>query len=219
MSQVVSCPLHVGRRPHHLALRLAHRPADAPGNLCHGWKILCHLRHEHWLPVLSWGDLSEADQRHLAFPGAAHHTERAGDGSGPPDVHGQPSGIASHCLLGELFYNDPPTPLMTSTFSEQAVREGSLDHHITGCHHCQCPRSGRQSRKKLCLKTPMLSLLKEKSSSNDKFWNVIVCPTVCKITPKLLVFNILLMPVGLFLPETAGVNLPDNLESMKTFGK
>jgi len=24
---------------------------------------------------------------------------------------------------------------------------------------------------------------------------------------------------GLFLPETAGVNLPDNLESMKTFGK
>ena len=27
------------------------------------------------------------------------------------------------------------------------------------------------------------------------------------------------MSEGLFLPETAGVNLPDNLESMKTFGK
>ena len=31
--------------------------------------------------------------------------------------------------------------------------------------------------------------------------------------------NILFMPKGLFLPETAGVNLPDNLDSMKTFGK
>ena len=28
-----------------------------------------------------------------------------------------------------------------------------------------------------------------------------------------------IMPKGLFLPETAGVNLPDNLDSMKTFGK
>ena len=159
--------------------------------------------------------MSEADQRHLAFPGAAHHTERAGDGSGPPHVHGQPSGIASHCLLGELFYNDPPTPLMTSTFSEQAVREGSLDHHITGCHNCQCPRYCRQSRKKRCLKTSSLSVYKQKLSSNDKLCNIIVCEN----THKLLVFNILLMSTGLFLPETAGVNLPDNLESMKTFGK
>ena len=164
--------------------------------------------------------MSEVDQRDLAFPGAAHHTERAGDGSGPPHVHGQPSGIASHCLLGVLILMTPPLPpLMTSTFSEQAVREGSLDHHFTGCHNCQYPRSGRQSRKKQCLKTPMLSLLKQKVSSNFKLWNVICCPTVSEITPKHLVFDILLMPTGLFLPETAGVNLPDNLESMKTFGK
>ena len=24
--------------------------------------------------------------------------------------------------------------------SEQAVREGSMDHHLTDCHNCQCPR-------------------------------------------------------------------------------
>ena len=67
----------------------------------------------------------------------------------------------------------------------------------------------------------MLSLLvlKQKVWSNFKLWNVICCPTVSEITPKHLVFDILLMPTGLFLPETAGVNLPDNLESMKTFGK
>ena len=25
-------------------------------------------------------------------------------------------------------------------FSEQAVREGSMDHHLADCHNCQCPR-------------------------------------------------------------------------------
>ena len=107
MSQVVSRSLHVSRRDHHLALCLAHQPADATSNLCHGWKILCHLRHEHWLSVLSWGDLSKTNWRDFVFPGASHHPARAGHGSGPPDVHGQPSGVAPHCLLGELILTLP----------------------------------------------------------------------------------------------------------------
>ena len=51
--QVVSCPFHVGCWSDHLAMRLAYRPSHASGNLCHGWEILCHLRHEHWISVLS----------------------------------------------------------------------------------------------------------------------------------------------------------------------
>ena len=74
-----------------------------------------------------------------------------------------------------FFIMTPLPPLMTSTFSEQAVREGSLDHHITGCHNCQCPRYCRQSRKKRCLKTSSLSVYKQKLSSNDKLCNIIVC--------------------------------------------
>merc|ERR1712032_879043 len=57
----------------------------AVGNLCHGWKILCHLCHEHWISVLSRG--------------ATYHSEGPGYGSGPSDVHGQPSSIAPHRLL------------------------------------------------------------------------------------------------------------------------
>ena len=40
-------------------------------------------------------------------------------------------------------------------------------------------------------------------------------PTETKL--KVSIFFVLTQ--GLFLPETAGVNLPDTLESMKTFGK
>ena len=68
LSQVVSRSLHVSCRDHHLALRLAHRPAHATSNLCHGWKILCHLRHEHWLSVLSWGDLSKHQSERPCLP-------------------------------------------------------------------------------------------------------------------------------------------------------
>ena len=41
-------------------------------------------------------------------------------------------------------------------------------------------------------------------------------PTETKL--KVSIFFVI-TSAGLFLPETAGVNLPDTLESMKTFGK
>ena len=101
--QVVGCPFYVGCRSDHLALRLAYRSTHASGNLCHGWKILCHLCHEHWISVLSRGDLSLGDNyRSPVFPGATHHPEGPGYGSVSNDVHGWPSRIAPHRLLGEL---------------------------------------------------------------------------------------------------------------------
>ena len=100
--QVVSCPFHVGCWSDHLALRLAYRPTHASGNLCHGWKILCHLCHEHWISVLSRGDLNKDNQRIFVLPGATDHPEGPGYGSGLNDVHGQQSRIAPHRLLGEL---------------------------------------------------------------------------------------------------------------------
>ena len=138
--QVVCCPLHAGRGSDHLTLCLAYQPTHASSCLCHGWEILCHLCHEHWIPILCWGDLSKTNQGDHLFQGVTHHLEGARDGSGPPDVDGQPSGLASHCLLGALLYINPSCHSTHFLFPEQAVREGTMDYHIADRPYRKHPR-------------------------------------------------------------------------------
>ena len=191
VSQVVSCPFHVGCWSDHLALCLAYRPTHASGNPCHGWKILCHVRHEHWLSVWSRGDLSKDNWRNLFFPGVSYHPERPGYGSGPSDVNGGSGCITFHRLLGELLLLGQLNCrrwLLFLRASCQRRLHGSSYHWLPSLPASQ-------------VGTQPLQILFGQSKT--------------KLQASKFCFIIL----GLFLPETAGVNLPDTLESMKTFGK
>ena len=84
--------------------------------------------------------MSKTNQGDHLFQGVTHHLEGARDGSGPPDVDGQPSGLASHRLLGALLHINPSCHSTNFLFPEQAVREGTMDYHIADRPYRKHPR-------------------------------------------------------------------------------
>ena len=97
--QVVLGYFHVSRWSNYPALRLADRRSHGSGNLCHGWKILCHLGHEHWLSVFRWGRFTRTSNHRWHLLSQVLPTTLRGQGMAVVHLMSMVSQVASPLIV------------------------------------------------------------------------------------------------------------------------